>query len=164
MVPIDAGFDANTLRNTPGHPYMYDETLSDIGLELAGCETMSMSMSQQQTAMSWRNDVQTSSLDFHQNNVYLPRPTVETDILHPISPSISLTGSSDGQGTPVHGVARVMDPIEFRVADPGSGYDCAASATSFGSSPGIEFAGLYHLSSCVDCFGCNSWALDTRAH
>ena len=164
--PMDPQFNEHTLHSTRSYPDTFDEMLSDTRVKHEACEFMSMSMLQQYTATSWRNDGQTLNLAFQQDNVYLPSQTIETDILHPISPSISATGSSGRRGTPASGVAKFMDPVESWVADPGPVYDCAASGTYLDASLDFEFLDVNHLSTCgrlADCFDCNNWSLHTLA-
>ena len=140
--------------------------LSDMIVKREGCDPLSASMLQEYTAMSWRGHGQTLSLRIPQNNIYLPCQTMETDILHPISPTISDTGTFSDHGLYTPGVDDAIDHVKIRTADPGSIFDCTASATLFGSSFESEFSGFDDHSSCVkpaDPFVNNNWTQDAIA-
>lgn len=167
MESIDAAFNEDALHSTQGLPNTYEEMLSDMIVKREGCEILSTSMLQQYTAMSWRGHGQTLSLRLEQNNIYLPCQSIETDILHPISPSISDIGSYSDHCVSARGVADAMASFEIRTADPGSALDRAASATYFGSSLEPEFASFDDYSTYdrpADWFVNNGWTQDTIAY
>ena len=164
---MDVAFNEDALYTTQGLPSNYDEMLSDMIVKREECELLSTSMLQQHTAMSWRGHGQTFSLRHQQNNIYLPCQTVEADILQPISPSISDMGSFSDRCVSTPFVADAMDSVDLRTAEPGPVFDCATSATCFGSSLEPSFAEIHRHSTYVspnDCFVNNDWIQDMIAY